>query len=72
MTYDAEAGKYVFNQYGQVMKDQITDETEMFTNVIIMNTQISTTGIYHIADFNAGGTRLLCQRRQDHPHYLDL
>lgn len=56
MTYDAEAGKYVFNQYGQVMKDQITDETEMFTNVIIMNTQISTTGIYHIADFNAGGT----------------
>ena len=56
MTYDAEAGKYVFNQYGQVMKDQITEETEMFTNVIIMNTQISTTGIYHIADFNAGGT----------------
>ena len=56
MTYDAEAGKYVFNQYGQVMKDQITEETEMFTNVIIMDTQISTTGIYHIADFNAGGS----------------
>lgn len=56
MTYDAEADKYVYNQYGQVMKDQITDETEMFTNVIVMNTEISTTGIYHIADFNAGGT----------------
>ncbi len=56
MTYDAQADKYVYNQYGQVMTDQITGETEMFTNVLIMNTNITTDGIYFVADFNAGGT----------------
>ncbi len=56
MEYDAAEGKYVFNQYGQVMTDQITGETEMFTNVIIMSADISTDGIYFVADFNAGGT----------------
>ncbi len=55
MTYDAEADKYVYNQYGQVMTDQITGETEMFTNVLIMNANITTDGIYFVADFNAGG-----------------
>ncbi|MGN0977157.1 MAG: DUF3048 domain-containing protein [Faecousia sp.] len=56
MTYDAEAGKYAFNQYGKVMKDLITEETEMFRNVIIMNADITTEGIYFVADFNAGGS----------------
>lgn len=56
MEYDADEGKYVFHQYGQVMTDQITGETEMFTNVIIMSADISTDGIYFVADFNAGGT----------------
>ena len=56
MTYDAQADKYVYNQYGQVMTDQITGETEMFTNVLIMNANITTDGIYFVADFNAGGT----------------
>ncbi len=56
MTYDAEAGKYVFNQYGKVMQDLLTEETEMFRNVIIMNADITTNGIYFVADFNAGGT----------------
>ena len=51
MIYDAELGKYVWNQYGQEMTDQITGEREAFTNVIIMQTQIAHNGIYH-----SGGT----------------
>lgn len=56
MVYDEATGKYVFNQYGKEMRDQITDEVESFRNVIIMNADISTTGIYFIADFSAGGS----------------
>lgn len=56
LVYDTQAGKYVFNQYGKAMTDQITGETEMFRNVLIMNANISTDGIYFVADFNAGGT----------------
>ena len=56
MVYDAELGKYAWNQYGKVMEDQITGETEAFTNVIIMSADVTNEGIYHYADFNAGGT----------------
>jgi len=56
MEYDSAAGKYVFNQYGQRMTDQISGETEMFTNVLVMQANITNSGIYHVADFNAGGT----------------
>ena len=53
--YNAELDKYVWNQYGKEMRDQITDELEAFTNVIIMQTAITHNGIYHAADFEAGG-----------------
>lgn len=56
MEYDASLDKYVWNQYGKAMTDQITGETEAFTNVIIMHTNITNNGIYHAADFVAGGT----------------
>ena len=56
MIYNAETGKYVWNQYGQEMHDQITDEAEGFTNVIVMFADVTNEGIYHYADFNAGGT----------------
>ena len=60
MEYDAEMGKYVYNQFGMVMADQITGETEAFTNVIIMLTEITdvtySKAFYHSADFLAGGT----------------
>ena len=56
MAYDDSLGKYTFNQYGKVMQDLLTEEVEAFRNVIVMYADISTTGIYHIADFNAGGT----------------
>ena len=56
MVYNADLGKYVWVQYGKEMRDQITDELEAFTNVIIMQTLISNNGIYHAADFVSGGT----------------
>ncbi len=56
MIYNADLGKYVWNQYGQEMRDQITGEPEAFTNVIIMQTMITNNGLYHAADFVAGGT----------------
>ena len=56
MIYNTETGKYVWNQYGQEMHDQITDEAESFTNVIVMFADVTNEGIYHYADFNAGGT----------------
>lgn len=56
MAYSQELGKYVWNQYGQEMHDQITDEPEAFTNVIVMFADVTNEGLYHYADFNAGGT----------------
>lgn len=56
MEYNADAGKYIYNQYGKVMTDQITEELEAFTNVIVMYATINKNGIYHEADFLAGGT----------------
>ena len=56
MVYDAELGKYVWNQYNKEMTDQITGEKEAFTNVLILDTAITNEGIYHVADFLAGGT----------------
>ena len=53
--YNAELDKYVWNQYGKEMRDQITDELEGFTNVIIMQADVTHNGIYHAVDFVAGG-----------------
>ena len=55
MVYDAETGKYVFNQYGKEMRDLLTDEPEAFENVIVMFANISMNGPFHVADFPAGG-----------------
>lgn len=56
MKYDTETGKYTYWQYGSAMADGITGETEQFRNVVIMYTSIGMNGIYHEADFVAGGT----------------
>lgn len=53
--YDAQLGQYIWNQYGKEMRDQITNELETFTNVIVMQANITNNGIYHAADFVAGG-----------------
>lgn len=55
MKYDAQLDKYVYWQYVQEMRDQITDEPEAFTNVIIMNTDIKLSGMYHTTEFTEGG-----------------
>jgi len=54
--YNGDLGKYVWNQYGKEMQDQITAEPEAFTNVIILFANITNNGLYHAADFVAGGT----------------
>ena len=53
--YNAEMDKYVWNQYGKEMKDQITDELEAFTNVIVMFAKNTNEGIYHIAELDGSG-----------------
>lgn len=55
MKYNPELGKYVYWQYDKEMVDQITGEPEAFRNVIIMNTNVTRQGQYHVADFVAGG-----------------
>ena len=55
MVYDGTTGKYVFNQYEHAMADGLTGEPEAFRNVIVMHANISLNGIYHVADFAAGG-----------------
>ena len=55
LVYDADMGKYVYNQYGKVMADGVTGEPETFENVIIMLANITRDGMYHVADFVAGG-----------------
>ena len=56
MVYDESLGKYVFNQYGEAMADLNTGEPEAFRNVIVMYASISNVGLYHVADYDAGGT----------------
>ena len=56
MLYDEELGKYAWKQYGKVMQDQISGETEAFTNVLILSADVTNEGLYHYADFEAGGT----------------
>ena len=55
MIYDESLGKYVYHQYGKMMTDGMTNAPEAFENVVIMDTQIGKNGIYHTADFVAGG-----------------
>lgn len=56
MKYDESLNKYVFNQYGKEMRDQITDEPEAFQNVVIMHADIYKDWIYYNANFEKGGT----------------
>ncbi len=56
MVYDAEAGKYIYNQYGRPMADGVTGELEAFRNVAVLFANVTYDGIYHHADLTAGGT----------------
>jgi len=55
MKYDPATGKYVYNQYGKVMTDQITGEVESFNNVLILQADIFENYIYAEANFQCGG-----------------
>lgn len=56
MVYDDSIGKYVYNQYGKEMTDQITGEREVFKNVIILQADVYENYIYQEANFHVGGT----------------
>jgi len=55
MVYDEAIGKYVYNQYGKVMTDQITGEVEAFNNVIVLQADTYMNYIYQEANFHVGG-----------------
>ena len=55
MHYNAETDKYVYHQYGQEMRDQITDEQEAFKNVIAITAPMKVINIYQNADYTQGG-----------------
>lgn len=71
MKFDAELGKYVWNQYNKVMQDQITGETEAFDNVLILFAEVSNEGIYHYANFTNGGTGYYANGGKIIPIYWD-
>lgn len=56
MVYDDTIGKYVYNQYGQEMTDQITGEKEVFKNILILQADVYENYIYQEANFHVGGT----------------
>lgn len=56
MIYDPDTEKYVYYQYGKVMRDQITDEVESFKNVVILQADVYANYIYQEANFQVGGT----------------
>lgn len=56
MKYNRSTGKYEYNQYGKLMKDQITGEVEAFDNVLIIRTQYYENYIYTATNFRVGGT----------------
>jgi hypothetical protein len=56
MKYNRSTGKYEYNQYGKLMKDQITGEVEDFDNVLIIRTQYYENYIYTATNFRVGGT----------------
>lgn len=55
MTYNAETGKYAYNQYGKDMVDGITGEPEEFKNVIIMLAEVKNIDVYHVANLQTSG-----------------
>ncbi len=56
MKYNPTTKKYEYNQYGQVMTDQITGEVEDFNNVLILEAGLYENYIYTEGTFQCGGT----------------
>ena len=55
MKYNRSTGKYEYNQYGKLMKDQITGEVEAFNNVLILAGDVYENYIYSECNFQSGG-----------------
>ena len=55
MEYDAEAGKYLFCQFGKTMHDAAEDRDIYFENVIVMLCDVRNDGVYHVAELLGSG-----------------
>lgn len=55
MIYDPELGKYVYNQYGKQMNDELTGEPEAFENVLILEGEFYYDETYHRVKMFEGG-----------------
>jgi len=55
MHYNPDTDKYVYHQYGQEMRDLLTQEQEAFTNVIAITADMKAVNIYQKADYTKGG-----------------
>lgn len=55
MKYDAEVGRYLFNQFGKDMVDGHLQENIYFDNVIVMLCKVYNEGVYHIAELTGSG-----------------
>lgn len=55
MIYNPELGKYVYNQYGMQMNDELTGEPEAFENVLILEGEFYYDGPYHRVKMYEGG-----------------
>lgn len=55
MVYDPEIGEYVYNQFGKVMVDGLTGETETFKNVFVLKVREYRKDVYYVADLLGSG-----------------
>ena len=56
MKYDAASDKYIYNQYGKEMVDEVTGEKESFKNVIVLHAPMIADPVYHIANIFTRGS----------------
>ncbi len=55
MVYDETSGMYLYNQFGKDMHDPIYDQPETFRNVIVIKTNVTNKGAYHVANLVGEG-----------------
>lgn len=55
MVYDAELGKYVYNEYGISLTDGNTGAPEAFENVFVLYTKVTNDDVYHVANLLGSG-----------------
>lgn len=55
LNYDAQSDKYIYNEFGETVTDENNGQKIAFTNVIVMQTQVTNINVYHVADVQGSG-----------------